>query len=168
MSTTRQIRVQPLSAEAFAPFGEIVDPGDRPPDIQTRANRYWDFATRLQCKSRQIQVGFLTTYLRPLRFDWMERHLEATQAFIPLEGRPGIFALAPPTAGPRPDLDRLAAFLLDGRRGVNLHLGTWHHLMFSLAPEASYVMILREASRIDDMHVVDLRQDLGTEVEVLL
>jgi hypothetical protein len=29
-------------------------------------------------------------------------------------------------------------------------------------------MILREASRIDDMHVVDLRRDLETEIEVLL
>jgi hypothetical protein len=29
-------------------------------------------------------------------------------------------------------------------------------------------MILREASRVDDMHVIDLRRDLHTEVEVLL
>ncbi len=165
---TRQIRVEPLTPGSFAPFGEIIDPGSRPPDIQTAANRYWDGATKLTCKSRQIQVGFLTSLLRPLRFAWMERHLEATQAFIPLEGKPSVFALAPPTAGPQPDPDQLTAFLLDGRRGVNLHLGTWHHLIFPLVPEAHYVMILREDSRVDDMHVVDLRQQLGYEVEVLL
>jgi ureidoglycolate lyase len=168
MTTTRQVRVQALTPEAFAPFGEIIDPGGRPPDIETKVNRYWDGAARLECTSRAIQVGFLTAYLRPLRVDWMERHLEATQAFIPLEGRPSVFALSPPSPKLHPDLDRLAAFLLDGRRGVNLHVGTWHHLIFPLVPEASYVMILREASRVDDMHVVDLRRDLQTEVEVRL
>lgn len=168
MSMVRQIRVKMLTPGAFAPFGEIIDPGERTPDIQTTVNRYWDGVTPLQRKSLEMQVGFLTAYLRPLRFDWMERHLQATQAFIPLEGKPSVFALAPPTAGPRPDLDRLAAFLLDGRRGVNLYLGTWHHLIFPLVPEASYVMILREASRVDDMHVVNLREELGAEVEILL
>jgi ureidoglycolate lyase len=168
MITPRQVRAQPLTPQAFAPFGEIIDPQDRPPDIETTINRYWDGVTRLECRSRAIQVGFVTAYQRPLRADWMERHLEATQAFIPLEGRPSVFVLSPPAPGPRPDLTKVAAFLLDGRRGVNLHVGTWHHLIFPLVPEASYVMILREASRIDDMHVVDLRRDLETEVEVLL
>ena len=168
MITPRQVRAQPLTPQAFAPFGEIIDPQDRPPDIETTINRSWDGVTRLECRSRAIQVGFVTAYQRPLRAAWMERHLEATQAFIPLEGRPSVFVLSPPSRDPRPDLAQATAFLLDGRRGVNLHVGTWHHLIFPLVPEASYVMILREASRIDDMHVVDLRQDLETEIEVLL
>ena len=41
---------------------------------------------------------------RPFEVTWLERHFKHTQVFLPLNNQPYAVVLAPPTAGPLPDL----------------------------------------------------------------
>lgn len=159
------IAARPLTREAFAPFGEIIDMPSRPPDILTEQNRYWDDVVRYDVGG-VAEVAFLEVYRRPFRFHTMERHLTHTQGFIPLEGKPMLFALAPHSDRPEPDPAQVRAFYLDGKRGVMLHVGTWHHLLFPLDASSRAVLLLRQGTRLDDMNVVDLGETRDIEFEI--
>ncbi|MCL5076209.1 MAG: ureidoglycolate lyase [Chloroflexi bacterium] len=168
----KRIQARPLTEEAFGPFGEVIGPPLRPPDIESPVNKYWDHVVRLEMLNKATQIGFLTVHFRELRFHQMERHLQASQAFIPLRGQPSIIALAPAgdisdlEVGPNPE--EVTAFLLDGSVGINLARGTWHHLIFPLAPSADFVMILREHTMYDDMHMVNLLERWNISFEIVL
>jgi ureidoglycolate lyase len=151
---TRTIQIESLTAQTFAPFGAIIAPPDREPDITTEFNRYWDGAAPFRVQGVP-QIAFLRVFQRSLVVPSFERHFTHTQAFIPLRGHPLVFVLAPPSEG-EPDLDRVRAFLLDGTTGVVLHEGTWHHLLFPLVPEAHVLLLLQEGTKETDMHVTQL------------
>lgn len=67
---------------------------------------------------------------QPWKFHVMERHLNVTQSFLPLGGKPIIMVVAPPTnprdwkAVPKPEDVR--AFVTDGVQGIMMWKGTWH------------------------------------------
>lgn len=131
------LKPEPLTAEAFAPFGDVVEAGER---VQVReinyghTQRFHDLA-RLDLTAaggRPLLSIFRSTPLpRPIRIARMERHPLSSQTFFPLSGRPYLVVVAP-----RGEFDPagLRAFLAGPAQGVNYHAGTWHH--FSLALEA--------------------------------
>lgn len=160
---TTCVRVQPLDAESYAPFGTILAVPERSPDIAGQHNRYWDHAVPFRVRGAP-QVGFLEVYWRPLVVTTLERHLLHTQAFIPLEGKPLIQAVAPPSTRCTPDPREVRAFLLDGSAGVLLHEGTWHHLFFPLVPKAHVVLLLQEGTKEHDMEIVPLPEPIEIRI----
>ena len=72
----------------------------------------------------------------------MECHPLASQAFIPLHPRPFPVVVAVPGAPPGATGIRL--FLTNGKQGVNLFPGTWHHYQLSLDEVSEYVVIDRK------------------------
>ncbi|KAI1691711.1 ureidoglycolate lyase domain-containing protein [Ditylenchus destructor] len=61
----------------------------------------------------------------------MERHTLGSQTFVPLGDRR--FAIVVARAGEAPaSADQLAAFVTDGRQGVVLAPGTWHHALMAV------------------------------------
>ena len=49
MHTEREVRVEPLTEEAFAPFGQIISPSGRAPDFRTLPS-----STKRTSRSRAI------------------------------------------------------------------------------------------------------------------
>jgi len=80
---------------------------------------------------------------REMQVQWMERHFKHTQTFIPLEGRPFVVVLAPPTEGDLPDLGQARALLFDGSSGFTMKVGTWHEFPFALVDQSNVIVILR-------------------------
>lgn len=80
---------------------------------------------------------------RPMVIRCMERHFKHTQTFIPLDGKPFVVVVAPPSASELPDMNRARALKFDGSCGFLLHLGTWHEFPFPLEEKTSMVVILR-------------------------
>lgn len=55
---------------------------------------------------------------------WLSAHLDAGEAFIPKNGEPSIFLLAPPKDDIQPE--DFVAFYSDGSSGIYMHPGVWH------------------------------------------
>lgn len=154
MSEVRDLVLQPLEPEAFAPYGDVLA-GVGEPAAQTGWWRFWRAST-YEHERGTVKLSVWTVERIPFVVDELERHLLETQAYVP-RGTPYAIVVAPPSAGDMPDLDRLTAFSSDGTRGFRLHRGTWHHYPFALHESASFVTIhAREGGTADDM---DMRED---------
>jgi ureidoglycolate lyase len=151
MSTVHELRVEPLTEEAFAPFGQIISAKDRAPDFKTESGTEgW----AIDFRSGRPLVMLLRTKYQGLRFSKLERHFGVTQSFLPLGGSPAIIAVAPPSAdrGAVPAPADVRAFLLDGTQGYALARGTWHSLdRFPLYPPDTRWVILTDHETQDDL-----------------
>lgn len=151
MLLLHQVKIEPLTDEAFAPFGQLISAKDRPPDFETESGTQgWavDFS------SGRPLIMLLKTRYQGLRFSKLERHFNLTQTFLPLGGSPAVVAVAPPstdrTASPAPA--EVRAFLLDGTKGYVLAHGTWHSLdRFPLYPPETRWVIITDRETQDDL-----------------
>ncbi|TCR61123.1 ureidoglycolate lyase [Bosea sp. BK604] len=112
--------VEPLSAEAFAPYGWLLAP-EGPRDAGREGYDIWIKPFAAEGAPRLQIVRY---HARPLVVGMIERHLHVTEARLPLPGPPAIIVVASPDlAAPAPQ--DLRAFRLDGT-GVIFRRGTWH------------------------------------------
>ena len=141
MPKLHEVPIEPLSEEAFEPFGRLISARDGPPDYRgASGTKGWHVAF----ESGLPLLSVLKTPYLGLRFARMERHLHVSQAFVPLGGSAAVVAVAPPTPeASRPRLEDIRAFLLDDSRGYVLHIGTWHSLdrFPLLRPDTTFLMI---------------------------
>ena len=140
---SRRIVAEPLTAEAFAPFGDVLDAGG-PPDKMINAGlcgRHHDRA-RLDFGAGRAGISVFDAVPRalPYRCDLLERHPEGSQAFLPLHSNPFLVIVAPDTGdGP----GRPRAFLTAPGQGINLHRGTWHGVLTPLAAPGLFAVVDR-------------------------
>ena len=139
----RRLTPRPLDAQAFAPFGQVIEE-------QARDGFAVNGGTSLRLDDlARIDPGPLgralfnffvcrQTVSLPHRPDILECHPLGSQAFLPRGHAQFLVLVAPP--GPEPDLDRLECFLSDGRQGVNYAPGTWHLPLSSLSAETFVVI----------------------------
>lgn len=142
----RELQLSPLSAEAFAPFGDVIDgdvPCERLSINEGNTQRHHALA-QIDCTEADGTAAISLFKAQPiddafvLRF--MERHPLASQAFINTSGNPYIIVVAP--AG---DLDEQAiqGFLAQPSQSVNYHRGTWHHYLMALRDDSDFVVVDR-------------------------
>lgn len=74
----------------------------------------------------------------------MECHPLGSQAFFPLHDRPFPVVVALPDSVPSTDTIRV--FLTNGRQGVNIYPGVWHHYQLTLEQDSDYIVIDRKGS----------------------
>ena len=156
MAQVRTIKVEPLTEEAFKPFGQVIGVKDREPDfLGGGVSRGWfvDFEVD---GTTSVHVSHVKC--QGLTFKRMERHFQVTQSFIPLYGMPAVVAVAAPTdpndrgALPRPE--DVHAFLIDGTAGYLLYKSTWHSLdRFPLKPPAGVFVILSSHETTADLRL---------------
>ncbi|MDR1709673.1 MAG: ureidoglycolate lyase [Candidatus Accumulibacter sp.] len=142
-----RLLAEPLSREAFAPFGEVIEAGaDRAsfPINGGSARRFHGLARLDAGEGGRLTVSIFRARPRRLPFavTLLERHPKASQAFMPLSGQPFLVVAAP--KGETVDPARIRAFLAHGRQGVNFSPGVWHHPLAALARESDFLVIDRE------------------------
>jgi ureidoglycolate lyase len=118
----RILRLQPLTADAFRTFGDVMDPpalGARPALGETLLAR--DGATHPGLAFNHAEPVAL-----PLRATQMERHNRSSQCFVPMDVSRWVVMVAPDRDG-APDMAGLLGFIARGDQAVNYHLGSWHH-----------------------------------------
>lgn len=136
----------PLTAEAFAPFGEVIETEGRHhfPINDGMVQRFHDLAAvdTLAGEGRPgISIFVAQPHRMPLEVRALERHPLASQAFVPLDDRPFVVVVAP--AGADPGRDALRGFVTNGRQGVNYARGVWHHVLVAVGRQQSFVVIDR-------------------------
>ena len=141
---SRQIAVQPLTVEAFAPFGEVIEVSGAPDKIinQGLCGRYHDRAALDFGPQGRAGISVFDARARalPYELEMMERHPEGSQAFIPMHGNPFLVIVATDKAG-RPGTPQ--AFVTSGAQGINVHRNTWHGVLTPLADPGLFAVIDR-------------------------
>ncbi|MDO5605123.1 MAG: ureidoglycolate lyase [Paracoccus sp. (in: a-proteobacteria)] len=146
----------PLSAQAFAPFGDVLEISGQPDQIinQGLCGRFHDRAAMDFGGGRAgISLFHARLCSLPHRLDLLERHPLGSQAFIPMSASRFLVVVAPDDAG-RPGAP--LAFIARAGQGVNLHRGVWHAVLCPLDGTGIYAVIDRigggnnlEEQRID-------------------
>ncbi|NLW07998.1 MAG: ureidoglycolate hydrolase [Clostridia bacterium] len=171
----RIIKVQPLTKEAFKPFGHVIlrDPGV-PPFKPTPPQ----FIDRMPFEVDDGEAEFVYALLkrREFTFSTLERHIKVTQGFFPLFGGPAIITVAPPTDNNDPEAlpapDSVKAFLLESYTAFVLHRGVWHGTIMPLEESFGYILATRKATTdesIAPLYDGDVQiRDLGVKFEIML
>jgi ureidoglycolate hydrolase len=154
MTTTYSVRAQPLTEEAFGPFGQVIARGDMVMELRG---------------TEVFHLNVLHYEREPLRCDHLNRHHRATQALVALAGKPTLLVVAPPAYdfSTADHLQEVRAFLCDGSAGVNLAIGTWHWGPYPLLEHVDLVNVQGKFFDTDN-EVAYLERDLGVVVEALL
>ncbi len=142
------IRTEPLTASAFAPFGEVLEATGQPDRLinQGLCGRWHDrarldFGTDTTPPGRPGLSLFLArSRVLPYTLTLLERHPEGAQAFIPMHQHPFLVITAPDERG-KPGTPR--AFLTNGAQGVNYRRGSWHGVLTPLAEPGLFAVIDR-------------------------
>lgn len=137
------IRLRPLTAEAFAPFGDVLDTSGDPDKLinQGMCGRYHDRA-KLDFADGRAGISLFKAKLRslPMLLDLVERHPEGSQAFLPLDDAPFVVIVAPDLEG-KPGLP--IAFITHPGQGVNFHRGVWHGVLAPIAGNGLFAVVDR-------------------------
>jgi ureidoglycolate lyase len=145
------VRAEPLLADTFARFGEVLGPSAGGEDgklVNLETARRFDHAARLENARTKAHPNLAffhcTPVALPFRITLLERHPHSTQAFLPLAGARWLVCVAPDGAGGKPDLAGLRAFIGGPGIGVNFRRGLWHHPILALDEPARLAMLAWE------------------------
>ena len=135
----RLIHPEPLTAEAFASFGDVLAATGEFRLINAGlCQRHHDRA-HLEFTDGRAGISIFRAEPRalPYSFDLIERHPEGSQAFIPMTDHPFLVIVASdPDTPPR-------AFLTSGAQGINLGIGIWHGVLTPLHAPGLFAVIDR-------------------------
>ncbi len=141
---TRTLHLEPLTATAFAPFGDVLEaagPHDRLIN-QGLCGRWHDRARLDFGPGGRAGISVFKAEPRalPYRLDLVERHPEGSQAFLPMTEHPFLVIVAPDEAGTP---GRPRAFLTAPGQGINLHRNTWHGVLTPLHAPGLFAVVDR-------------------------
>jgi ureidoglycolate lyase len=140
------LTVEPLTAKAFAPYGDVIEMEGRDffPINSGRADRF-DALALVDCggtdKPPVISLVKARQYDLPKTVTFLERHPFGSQAFIPAGETPFMVVVAEP--GDHVDDSTLKAFVTNGRQGVNYFRSTWHHVMLTAFGDVEFIVVDR-------------------------
>ena len=162
-----QLRIQNLTAEAFAPFGEVIAQPARERDAAGPGWQWWGETALLAADGRPFGVGYLDLRPADLRFDWAERHMRSAELLIPAGGDCLLYA-GPPEhpeePGRLPPLERFQVFRVRQGQGALLRPGVWHGAPLAIDRPLSVVVLLLQGTGAGDTSVVRFE---STPVEII-
>lgn len=144
--TARLLKPQPLTAAAFAPYGDVLECAAAK-EVRNinygHTQRFHDLA-RLDLTAEGgaplVSIFRSTPLPRPIQIKVMERHPLSSQAFYPLSNHPYMVVVG--EAGEF-DASKLRAFVAGPQQGINYRAGTWHHFSLALDKTCDFLVIDR-------------------------
>lgn len=143
MNEPREIIAEPLTAKAFAPFGDVLEATGQPTKLinEGACGRWHDLAA-MDFVDGRAGISLFRADIRslPYRFDLVERHPDGSQVFIPMEAVPFLVIVAPDDDG-RPGTPR--AFVTRPGQAINFHRGVWHGVLTPIAGGGLFAVVDR-------------------------
>jgi ureidoglycolate lyase len=133
------IKVEPLTPQAFAPFGTVIEA-----DPSTAVEINSGYTTRFHALAEaavgdgQAIISIFRGRPRELSIAMLERHPLGSQAFIPLGGQPWLAVVAE-----NPDLESCRAFHCQGTQGLQYDINVWHHPLLVLGDAQDFLIVDR-------------------------
>lgn len=153
------IHVAPISAEALAPYGEVLGPspaGDRASVVE-----HWSAAARERYAS-DVKALQLSMPAKPAQLGFIEAHPNSPQLSVTFDG-PWVLTVVPgivpgSTVGRDADVSSARAFLVPAGTAVVLREGLWHGPVTSL--EATDALVIFRANVVDEWTELDVATPL--------
>lgn len=154
-----RIKAQPLSAEAFAPYGSVIDvPTNMEPTAISDRFTFWPKVSEYKCDGGLFQIGVSTLYKRPLRTCSLERHYHTQEFMMPMNGSM-IIVFAKHKGLDRDeiaDYTNAEAFLITKEQGVVVNVGVWHWTPMPVDGDLNIVCSFGWDTEKNDVHQQDL------------
>jgi ureidoglycolate lyase len=160
----RELTPEPLTADAFAAFGRVIEASDGAAKLDINQGHAVRFDALAEVDvadegGRGVISLFRARPLEELVLKVFERHPLGSQTFVPLSGGPYLVAVAP--AGDF-DPSKIRLFHAEGHQGVHYAKGAWHH--FLLVLEDSDFLVIDRAGPGENCDEVELAA--GEEIRV--
>ncbi|SDO02719.1 ureidoglycolate lyase [Lutimaribacter pacificus] len=138
------IRIDPLTASAFAPFGDVLEAAGGPDRIINRGfcGRWHDRAKLDFGPDGRAGISIFRAEPRalPYTLDLVERHPDGSQAFLPMHEQDWLVIVAEDAGGTPVNF---RAFRAAAGQGVNFHRGTWHGVLTPLHEPGLFAVVDR-------------------------
>ena len=136
----KKITIRPISAEEFAPFGELLVTRAQASKMINagRCERHHALAT-VERGGGEAIISIFRSEPVSLPYDCalLERHPLGSQAFVPLSKTPYLIVVSEsPQHAPR-------CFKARDGAGVNYRRGVWHHPLLALEQESEFLIVDR-------------------------
>ena len=136
MEQTLKVKVQPLNAEAFRPYGQVLQPKQ---------------LIYPESEEGRVAMEMLTLKYRSSakKMDQLAIHFSYNQTFIPVQGSLVLVVAPPPRnreAGPAHyelDYEKVAAFVVEPGQAAFISKGTWHNAL-TLGPGCTFINVTRK------------------------
>jgi len=152
------LRIESLTAAAFAPFGDVLEAAGPPDRIinDGLCERFHDRA-RLDFGPRGragISIFRAEPRSLPMALELVERHPEGSQAFIPMTDDPFLVTVASDNDG---EPTAVRAFRTAPGQGVNILRNTWHGVLTPLAGPGLFTVVDRigDTPNLEEFRLVE-------------
>lgn len=153
----RNIKVQKLTPEAFAPFGKVLtteglEAGGNP------ASHLW--YPQVSVVDRATSINLMEVVPREFVCQKFEAHDHTAENLIPMTG--GVIV----TVIPKGELtaDRMAAFYVPQGQGVSIDPSVWHFVPFPIGTPVMCSVIFANGTSSTDIYFDELPEAVGLEL----
>lgn len=141
----RTLSIEPLTREAFAPFGEVIEADSVSPKLinEGYARRFDDLAAiDVAAEGGQVHISWFVASARPapIAIKMMERHPLGSQLFMPLNGSAWLVVVC---TDPQ-IVSSYRAFVATGQQGVNYARSCWHHPLLVIEDASPFLVVDRK------------------------
>jgi ureidoglycolate hydrolase len=154
MEETIKVKVEPITAEAFRPFGRMLEDKEPVyPEVEPGEGRV------------AIELLTLKRPVNPRRLSQMAVHFSYNQTFIPVRGSMALIVAPAPRNREQGHerfevaYERLAAFIVEPGQAAFIDKGTWHNVA-ALGAECQFINVTRKNP---GEGTTDLETEVGTE-----
>jgi ureidoglycolate lyase len=166
-----KLKVHPLTAEAFAPFGQVVSlPSGKPTAVVDGGGlTYWADVITVPDLSGALGVGYCTVVSRPFIQTCAERHMHTPEFVQPMKGDMIVVvapALHPESPRQLPPLREFVAFRVAEGQALVFNPGVWHYAPFAVDRPMCFTVLFKAGTSDDDAVVVDFPAGEALEIEV--
>ena len=141
--TAKPLAAKPLTPDAFAQYGDVIDVRGRPTRIinQGMCDRYHDLA-RIDFSDGRAGISMFDAKARHLPYvvDMVERHPDGSQAFLPISPVRFLVVVADDANGVPVNLK---AFFTARGQSINLCRGVWHGVLAPIGQPGKFVVVDR-------------------------
>lgn len=166
--TRHRVPLLTLTAEAFAPYGQLVL--TRKSGLQFERHDYkpWEHSDEAQLVLTQgtPRLWIMHQFKRGRRFANIARHRKVSQCLGSLEGKEWFMAVAPAQSheeSARPRIEDIVAFRIPGDQIIKLHVATWHAGPHFDHDECKFINLENMDTNQNDFQAVPL----GVECEMV-
>jgi ureidoglycolate hydrolase len=157
------IAIEPLAADAFEPFGRVIERPAREADALGPGWRWWAETAMLDGDGRAWGVGYLDLEPGAAGFDWAERHARTLEVVVPLTGPCLVYVAPADPAVERPADGAFRVFRVPEGAGVILDRGVWHGAPLADGRPARAIVLILEGTGRDDVETVRFDRPIGVE-----
>jgi len=145
---TVTLKAEPLTAAAFAPFGDVLVAPSQP------GRSYFDGLLengRADARPSLSIVNAVPAGHLPLEVTLLERHEFSSQSFVPMHGGRWLVIVCPRAANGDPDVAQAKAFIAQPGQGLTYRCNVWHHSLIVLDEPANYAIFMwRDGTEADE------------------